>query len=486
MNVMPFGQSFVADHETDPFVAMPAAIEAEQAVVAALMANPSRVHEICARIRPEMFIDPINADIVRIVSELVAEGRTPSLQTLNAIAGDREVADGVTLRHHLGQLLRRQINGMFAPWQDSVDVVKDLATRREWRQIGMDIVAQAFDMGLSIPEVAANVVVNIDDTVAWARERKRLTYDAAGAADLAIEHLDGSSPMYPTTGLADLDHVSGGWPRGQLSIVAGRPGMGKSASCLNFARAAAKAGNATGVFSLEMQGMQVGARLLTDLAYASSGFNVYYEDILKRNTERIDERQRRRLADAREALKQLPLRVEEQRGLSLAEIIARTRKMAMEFDRAGQKLDVLFVDHIGLVRASSRYAGNRNRELAEITDGLATLAKDLEIAVVGLCQLNRGVEGRDNKRPGMSDLRESGAIEEDASLIVFAYRPAYYLMARKEDNADLESARLHALEETKHSLEYIVAKNRNGQVGTVNCFIDIGANAIRNRDFTSR
>src|SRR4029079_693099 len=112
------------------------------------------------------------------------------------------------------------------------------------------------------------------------------------------------------------------------------------------------------------------------------------------------------------------------------------------------------------------------------SDGLATLAKDLDVAVVALSQLNRGVEGRDNKRPGLSDLRDSGAIEQDASLVIFAYRAAYYLETRVDDPAE-NTAREAALQRVKNKIEFIIAKNRNGRVGTVDAFCDIGANAIR-------
>jgi replicative DNA helicase len=121
--------------------------------------------------------------------------------------------------------------------------------------------------------------------------------------------------------------------------------------------------------------------------------------------------------------------------------------------------------------------------LAEISDGLATLAKDLDIAVVALCQLNRGVEGRDNKRPGMADLRESGAIEEDASVIIFLYRAAYYLAKHRCDEPDAERARIDMLEKELHRIVLAVDNNRNGRVGIVDAFVDVGANALRNGSF---
>jgi len=226
-------------------------------------------------------------------------------------------------------------------------------------------------------------------------------------------------------------------------------------------------------FSLEMTGKQLGSRLLTDIAYTHSD-PIFYQDVLKR---KIDDRQRARLMQAREFIASLPIIIEEQRGLTISDIMARSRKVARKFEDDGGSLDVIFVDHMLLVKPSQRYSGNRVREVAEISDGLATLAKQLNCAVVALCQLNRGVEGRDVKRPTLSDLRDSGAIEEDASTVTFIYRPAYYL-AQTRLQGDAEIKRQELLEAQKNVLEFIVAKNRNGEAGIVDAFVEIGANAV--------
>jgi replicative DNA helicase len=218
--------------------------------------------------------------------------------------------------------------------------------------------------------------------------------------------------------------------------------------------------------------------MLSDLSYTHDA-PIYYEEILKR---RLAPGHRQRIERAAAAMDVLPIIAEEQRDLTLAEICSRSRKMANEFDRKGKKLSVIVVDHMGLVLPSSRYKGNRVNEVTEISNGLATLAKDLDCAVIALCQLNRGVEGRENKRPGMADLRDSGAIEQDASLLLFSYRPAYYLRDRLDDPS-AEHARQMALSACRNKLEIIVAKQRNGKLATIDCFVDIGANAIRNASY---
>ena len=301
----------------------------------------------------------------------------------------------------------------------------------------------------------------------------------AGAAARALDHLRGEAPGYPTTGLADLDNLLGGWPRGEVSIIAGRPGMGKSAAVSCSVLRAAKAGHACALFSLEMTGVQLGARLLTDLAYTQAD-PIHYQNIIKRRV--FDERHHRKLDWSQEQLDALPVVIEERAAPTLSEIIARTRKIAAEFDRRGQKLEIVFVDHLLLIRPSNRYSGSRNNEVREMVEGLKGLAVELDVAVVALCQLNRGVEGRENKRPGLSDLKESGTIEEIASVIVFLYRPEYYL-GRVEDDPDDEAVRVEMLAKCKNQIEYDVAKNRNGAVGHVVAWADIGCNAIRNKSF---
>jgi replicative DNA helicase len=235
---------------------------------------------------------------------------------------------------------------------------------------------------------------------------------------------------------------------------------------------------------------QLGARLLTDMAYDHKQ-PIEYEDILFRRAEKLRPHARR-LQAARERIKaltepadlQTPLiKIVEQRGLTVGEIVAQSRKHAALLHRQGKRLSSVFVDHIGLIVPSRRNGDRRDREVAESTNGLATLAKDIDAAVIGMCQLNRKVEGRDNKRPDLADLRDSGAIEEDASVVVFLYRESYYLAKQRFDDADAENARQRQLEATKYKLELIVAKNRNGRVDVTDAYCDIGANAIRNASF---
>jgi replicative DNA helicase len=202
-----------------------------------------------------------------------------------------------------------------------------------------------------------------------------------------------------------------------------------------------------------------------------------YQKILNRRLTQSDERN---IRDSEGKFKDLDITFETERSLTISDIQARSRKFCQKLERQGKKLAVIFVDHIGLVAASGRYSGARHLELGEITNGLATLAKELDCAVIGMCQFNRGVEAREDKHPGMADLRESGRIEEDAETVVGIYRPHYYLKQKNPDPGTQAAAEHEALlKEKQFALEFMILKQRNGPTETVDLHIHIGANALR-------
>jgi replicative DNA helicase len=454
-------------------------VPAEQALIGHCMIKPHEIGEIAAALDINAVSEPFHKRALEILFELHATGRTPSLESLIAVTGNDELAPMVTVRDYMRRIMSEAIIGGSAPWRDAVEVIHDGNSREELLAIGSLLSTASSSAKVAIPDIVSNAVSRLDDVAARATGKCK-TYDAREAAGMALEHLDSEGGRWPTTGLSDLDRMLGGWPVGQLSIIAARPSMGKSAAATGAVLSAIRKGHATMFFSLEMVGVQIGARLLTDLAYTTPS-PVMYEDIIMKRKELIGDIGRRRINGAQELLDKLPLKIDEQRGLAMADIVARSRKHANELARYGEKLELIVVDHIGLVKPSSRYAGNRVREVAEISDGLATLAKDLDCAVVGLCQLNRAVEGRENRRPTLSDLRDSGAIEEDAATVTFLYRHAYYLERVREDDPEKEMVRRQLLDACKHDIEYSVAKNRNGRCGLVDAWVDIGANAIRDK-----
>jgi replicative DNA helicase len=463
------------EQEPEPFEP-PYSVPAEQALIGHCMIKPHEIGEIAAALDINAVTEPFHKRVLEILFELHAAGRTPSLESVIAVTGNDELAPLITVRDYMRRIMSAAIIDGSAPWRDAVEVIHDGNSRAELLDIGSLLSAASASAKVAIPDIVSNAVARLDDVAARATGKQK-TYDAEEAASMAIAHLDSEGASWPTTGLTDLDRMLGGWPIGQLSIIAARPSMGKSAAATCAVLSAVRKGHAAMFFSLEMVGVQIGARLLSDIAYTTPN-PVQYEDIIFR---RLDDHGRRRINGAHKFLGKLPLAIDEQRGLTMADISARSRKHANELARHGEKLELIVVDHIGLVKPSSRYAGNRVREVAEISDGLATLAKDLDCAVVGLCQLNRAVEGRENRRPTLSDLRDSGAIEEDAATVTFLYRHAYYLERLREDDTEKEKVRQELLTACQHDIEYSVAKNRNGRCGLVDAWVDIGANAIRDK-----
>jgi replicative DNA helicase len=441
-----------------------------------LLGDRPVVAAILERVTVEDFIVLAHRTVVTMISQALSDGKQrPSIDVVTVLMREAneislsEIEPGLTMRAYVHGLVKGGIGNMI-PWVDAVDALVDLSS---WRRV-VDLSDAMRRAHGSLPETIADVVRGLDDISARIRTQAITAYDAETAAEAAIAHLDAERRSI-TTGFRSIDAVVGGWPRAQLSIVAARPGMGKSAFLTSSSWRSARAGQPAIIFSLEMQREQLGARLLADVAYRRDSDPIHYEAILRQQAH--DAGQKSRLAAAKQNLAGLRCRYEERRGLTLSEIVSRTRRYAGELNQTGERLAICLIDHIGLIRPSSRYAGNRERELAEISDGLATMAKELDIAVVALCQLNRGVEGRENKRPELSDLRGSGALEEDASLVIFLFRPAYYL--EKSADGDAELARADALAALGNVLELGVAKNRNGRVATISMWIDIGANAIR-------
>lgn len=310
------------------------------------------------------------------------------------------------------------------------------------------------------------------------RRKTRMSLgEASGNAFTAAEEARarGSSLTGITWGLSDVNRLTGGMQRRDLTLIGARPSMGKTTVGLSTAVKAAKSGAGIGFISLEMDADKLAARALTDLAY-DWGVKMPYADLIRGN---VDERGLEALRSATQDMNGLPILIEEQAGLSISDIRVKTELMIADFEKRGRALDVLMIDHLGLVKPSGRYAGNRVHEISEMTAALKAMAREFGISVVLLSQLNRALEQRDNKRPQLSDLRDSGSIEQDADTIIFLYREAYYL-ERGKTTGDKEIERVERLADCQNLLEFIIAKQRNGPLATVNLFADMASSAVRN------
>jgi replicative DNA helicase len=265
-----------------------------------------------------------------------------------------------------------------------------------------------------------------------------------------------------TWGLREVDHKTDGLQRGELTILAGRPGMGKTGIGLGSALKMALKRYSVLYVSLEMMGAALANRCLSDLLFNTKN-RVSYWAITRGD---LTDMQVEAVVESSREIRNVPLEIEQQAGLSVSQIAARARKHKAALERQGKTLDVIIVDHLGLVQPSSRYAGSRTHEIEETTGALKALAKELNVAFVALCQLNRAVEGREDKRPTMADLRDSGAIEQDADLIIFLFREEYYISRASKTSAE-EDRRVARLAEVRNRLDLIIGKARNGPTGAV-------------------
>jgi replicative DNA helicase len=281
------------------------------------------------------------------------------------------------------------------------------------------------------------------------------------------------------TGIMALERQTGGLHRRQTNYLAGRPSMGKSTMASVIAVHAARAGHGVLYVSLEMTLEQLAARIASAATFVPGSKPIPYDRALNRQ---LSDDERERFIRAGLGWASLPIAIEERPGLSTAEIAARVRKTAQEFAGKGQRLGLVIIDLLTKVRPRDLRAP-LVQQLGQISNDLTSLAKSENVALLVLHQLNRGVEGRDNKRPNMSDLRDSGNLEQDADGVWLLYRPAYYL-ARGEDGETPEQAisRNLDLEKKKHILEIHIAKNRNGAVGTIEAFCDLAFNVITDID----
>lgn len=449
---------------------------AERIVIGLMLLKPDLVEDVKPKLSEHAFAEDLNRNIVAGIYGLHDEGLTPCKTELVKAWGDYPVDEKMQLSDYLSGCVDEAIPEAPLPIDGIVRSIADTAKRRlleeaaHTLQIATDGQRSVVDVGRSAIDQIQSILTNVG-----AGERKSATAKDLSKAGLA--YLEGKSKAGPKTGFSDLDRHIDAWPLAQLTVVAARPGMGKSAFMTSAALNAAKGGANVLIFSLEMTQEQLGARMLSDLCYSSQ------DPVQYQSRGRISTRHRDLLAGAQIKLDSYQIEVCDRSAMSIEDIHVHARMTAAELEQQGKALDLIFVDHIGLVRPSDRYAGNRVREIAECTQGLCDLAKRLNVPVVALCQLNRAVEGRENKRATLSDLRDSGAIEEDASLVLMLYRPAYYAEKNRFDDAEAERKRLERLQTTKNSLEIGIDKNRNGPPGRVDLFIDVGSNAVRTKSF---
>lgn len=453
---------------------VPFSIEAEQAVLGALLFDNEIFYKVSAFLKAEHFYDPVHGMIYTAIDKLISKGSIASPVILNTYLKDEPALNEIGGETYLAQLASAVPSAEGA--RDYAKVVFDLSTNRGLIRLGTEMIekASAADLDddpqeqLSSAEAALYKLAETGKYGAGFRAFKEALTEALEMTHAAYQRGGGLAGL--STGLRDLDRMLGGLHPSDLVILAGRPSMGKTALATNIAVNAsrayvaevgadgttkAKTGGIVGLFSLEMSDAQLAGRILSDLSGVSSEL-IRKGDITQSDFERIHE--------AANELNDLPLHIDDSGGLTIAQVAARARRLKRQHG-----LDLLVLDYLQLLAGSKKGDANRVQELTEITTGLKALAKELNIPILALSQLSRQVEQRDDKKPQLSDLRESGSIEQDADMVLFVYREEYYLGRTEPKPEELEK---HAqweveMERARGKATVIIGKQRHGPIGDV-------------------
>lgn len=454
-------------------VSLPHNIEAEQQLLGAILTNNDLYDRVSQILQPAHFYDPIHARIYEVAGARIQKNMLASPVTLKAFFEDDEGLAELGGPAYLAKLAGSAISAFAV--RDYAQMVSDLAVRRKLIDVGQTISAKAAHV--DVESDPADQIVEAEQQLYTLSEAGqtdtgfqsflRAATDAVKVANAAYKRDGGLAGQ--STGFDDLDNKLGGLHRSDLLILAARPSMGKTALATNIAFSVAKAyrrgaledgsegavnGGVVGFFSLEMSAEQLAARILSEASEVPS------EQIRRGD---MTEGEFRRFVDAAKELEACPLYIDDTAALPISQLAARARRL-----KRTHGLDLLIVDYLQLVRPASA-KDNRVNEVSEITQGLKAIAKELDIPVLALSQLSRQVENRDDKRPQLADLRESGSIEQDADVVMFIFREEYYREREKPGDHDLEAMATwkDIMDQVHGKAEIIVGKQRHGPIGTV-------------------
>ncbi len=458
--------------ETPTYRLAPHNIEAEQALLGAILVNNDAFDRISDFLRPEHFSEEIHKRIFDIAGQLIRAGKLASPITLKTYLGEADLG-GMTAPQYLARLAAEATTVINA--EDYGRTIHDLAIRRDLILIGEDIVNAAYDAPVAASpreqiEEAERKLYSVAETGRYEGGFQRFSDALTTAVDMAAKAFERDGRLSGiATGLTDLDRYMGGLQSSDLVIVAGRPGMGKTALATNIAFNIANAyefrarpdgthetlnGGVVGFFSLEMSAEQLATRIIAEQAGVPS-YKIRRGDITEPEFHRI--------AEAARAMQQIPFYIDQTGGLSIAQLTARARRLKRQ-----RGLDVLVIDYLQLLGGSKTRSDSRVQEVTEITTGLKALAKEMNVPILALSQLSRQVESRDDKHPQLSDLRESGSIEQDADVVMFVFREEYYLKNRQPREGSEEFVTWQTDMERVHGkAEVIIGKQRHGPTGTV-------------------
>jgi replicative DNA helicase len=467
--------------QTGPlYRAAPHNIEAEQALLGAILVNNEAFYRVSDFLEPRHFFEPIHQTIFQLARDLIRAGKIATPVTLKTFLDANIDIGGLNVSQYLARLAAEATTIINA--EDYGHTIYDLSIRRDLIQVGEDMVNLAYDAPVDFSprnqiEDAERRLYELAETGRYDGGFQRFAQALTTAVDMAARAYQRDGKLSGlATHMDDLDRMMGGLQPSDLIILAGRPGMGKTALATNVGYNVAKAwrgevrpdghtvtvnGGIVGFFSLEMSAEQLATRIIAEQTGIPS-------NQIRRGG--ISEADFERIKDHSIELQSLPFYVDETGGLSVAQLAARARRLKRQ-----RGLDLLVIDYLQLLQGSTkRSSENRVQEITEITTKLKALAKELNVPILALSQLSRQVESRDDKRPQLSDLRESGSIEQDADVVLFVFREEYYHLMRKplESNREKFAEWLVESDKVHGKAEVIIGKQRHGPTGTVELQFD--------------
>ncbi len=461
-------------------------IQAEQTVLGTIILNNEYLNRVSEILLPEHFYEPAHQKIYSQILHNVEKSNIVANQvTLKQFFENEETVKNIGGSSYLSSLLSNA--SAIIDIGDYARLIQDLALKRSLVMIGEDVVNQAFKLevqnsGVEQIEKAESKLFNLSSQGTSKKDFQNISVAMKQTMEKTIlARQRESSVSGISTGLVDLDKLMSGLQDSDLIILAGRPSMGKTALAINLAVSACKFLNKDNVddsekrsvafFSLEMSADQLSTRILSmEASINATKFrtgeisDIEWEAIAKRSAE----------------ISNWPFFIDDTPALSISAIRTRTRRMIRKHNLA-----FIIIDYLQLVKAvDAAGSNNRVQEISEITQGLKAIAKEFNIPVLALSQLSRAVEQRDDKRPQLSDLRESGSIEQDADIVAFIYRESYYLERQQPPEADIQKFELwkSEMDNLRNVSEVIIAKQRNGPVGNAHLYFDAEFTRFGNLD----
>ena len=443
----------------------PSNIEAEQALLGSILVNNDIIDEIANLVNSNIFYDPAHIKIYEVIENLNNKGMIANPITLKNFFEKDNMLNEVGGTEYLVKLTR--FSGSVKQAIDYAKIIHEMYLRRELVQISDKLSNDTLNANAQ-EQNAENIIESAEKSLFDLAERGSFTQSflkfnqaldqTIEMATLAMKNDRGIVGV--PTGLTDVDEKLGGLHKSDLIILAGRPSMGKTALATNIAYNAAQhvlkrqEKSSIAFFSLEMSSEQLSTRILSEQARIKS-------DDIRRG--KVTEEEINRYIETSRNIYNLPLFIDETPAITIATLSNRARRIKRLFG-----LDLIVVDYIQLMRSSSNKNEGRVQEISEITQGLKALAKELSVPVLALSQLSRAVEQRDDKQPQLADLRESGSIEQDADVVMFVFREAYYLERKQPKLGSIEHAEWQSkMNDVNGLADIILGKQRHGPTGTV-------------------